>query len=164
MMPRAVAFVGWSGSGKTTLLCALLAPLREHFPRIAVVKHSHHDGPFREGGDTAAFLHAGADTVIFAAQSQYRDASNLAAPPRSFDRAEEIVEAIEADLVVIEGFKDVSAWPRVLVHRDGTAPAIRFVDAAAIVHDGPTIDSDVMQFSFEATTELAAFIATITAS
>lgn len=125
---KVIAFVGASNSGKTTLICELIPQLRERFGSIGVLKHTHHAGPSRHG-DTDRFLEAGACVTILAAdRSAWRyDADG--SRPGPFDASNPLRALTDdAALWVVEGFKERSDWPRILVHRSGEP----IVDPAAV--------------------------------
>lgn len=115
---KVVAFAGDSGSGKTTAITSLI----EHFvaagKRVAAIKHTHHAINEEDRGDTALFRRAGAEPVILAGDVEavvFRSDKKLRI---RFSKAAELLKHIDADIVFIEGFKSVDAWPRVELSKD----------------------------------------------
>jgi len=134
---KIVAVVGFSESGKTRLIVRLIQELKGRGVRVAAVKRCSHGFSLdTEGKDTADFSSAGADGVAMVSpdgwaalgSTQAVDASPLAR--RLFP---------EADVVLIEGGKDVRGTPKIEVLRAGhsEAPATPPDELIAIVTDGP---------------------------
>jgi molybdopterin-guanine dinucleotide biosynthesis adapter protein len=101
-----------SGAGKTRLLARLIPALARRGVRVAVLKHTHHDGPFDgRGKDTAVLVEAGA----VAAAIEGPSGMALFGPPRGGARA--LAKLLPpADLVLAEGFKG-EPLPRLEVYR-----------------------------------------------
>jgi len=116
---RIVAVVGFSDSGKTRLVGRLIRELKGRGLRVAAVKRCAHGFSLgTEGKDTADFSRAGADGVAMISPDGWAaieqrpdvDASQLAL--RLF---------CEADIVLVEGGKDVRGLRKIEVLR-GPAP------------------------------------------
>jgi molybdopterin-guanine dinucleotide biosynthesis adapter protein len=158
---RIIGFVGASNSGKTTLICELIPLIESHFESIGVLKHTHHVGPSRHG-DTQRFLEAGAFVAILAAErSAWRFDDDQSQPIR-FDNADPgAVLTDDIDLWIVEGFKQVTSWPRLLIHRGGDLivdPAS--VDAVICDHEVPRAR---LRFSSADYAAIVDFIVRITA-
>lgn len=113
-MPRVLAVSGPSGSGKTTLLTALIRHLSQHGARVAAIKHTHHPVNDERRGDTQAFLDAGAVVAILAgdhAATLFTPSST--SPIDTATLSELIPLCADADVIFIEGFKDVPGRPRI---------------------------------------------------
>lgn len=113
---RVAAFIGPSNSGKTNLICALVRHFVARGERVAAVKHTHHSLNDERTGDTGRFLDAGAEPVILAGDGD----AVLFAPGgtkrlRFTDPGELLSHLDDADLVLIEGFKNYDGWPRFAV-------------------------------------------------
>ncbi|HOW86489.1 MAG TPA: molybdopterin-guanine dinucleotide biosynthesis protein B [Candidatus Aminicenantes bacterium] len=134
---KIVAVVGCSETGKTRLGVRLIGELRRRGLRVSAVKRCSHGFTLdTEGKDSADFSAAGADNVALVSPEGWAalgrapdvDASRLAA--RLFP---------EADVVLIEGGKDVRGTRKIEVLRTGVAdiPVSPAGELAAVVTDGP---------------------------
>jgi molybdopterin-guanine dinucleotide biosynthesis protein B len=137
-MRGTIGIIGFSRSGKTTLAVALVRLFSARGRRSAYVKHTHHAvGELADGGDTRLALEAGAAIVVVADDDEAVrwDAAGRKLGPEPYDDPASLVASIDADLVIVEGWKDLRLWPVILVEREGLehlrpAPAI-----AAVVCD-----------------------------
>ena len=111
---RVAAIVGESGSGKTTLIVALIRHFVTSGQRVAAIKHTHHPLNNERRGDTAAFEAAGARPVVFAGAGEA-----IAGRKRiRFESPRDLLDHIDADIVLVEGFKQFDAWPRIELDRN----------------------------------------------
>ena len=110
---KVAAITGFSGSGKTTLLVELVAHLVARGERVAAIKHTHHEVSEEDRGDTARLRAAGADPVLLAGDGEAVVFSNEEPRRIAFASPDELLDAIDADLVLVEGFKDHDRWPRI---------------------------------------------------
>jgi molybdopterin-guanine dinucleotide biosynthesis adapter protein len=133
---KIVAIVGYSDSGKTRLAVRLIGELRRRGLRVSAVKRCSHGFSLdTEGKDTADFSAAGADNVAmispegWAALGSVPDADAPALARRLFP---------EADVVLIEGGKDVRGTRKIEVLRAGVCdiPVSPAGELAAVVTDG----------------------------
>lgn len=99
-----VTLIGKSGSGKTTLMEGLIPELSRRGYHIATVKHHSHSGfeVDQEGKDSWRHAHAGSVHVIIAAPDKIASYRQL---KKELMLAEIIKEVQEADLVLVEGYK-----------------------------------------------------------
>ena len=130
-MRRVVSLTGRSGSGKTTLIVALIRRYTAAGLTVAAMKHTHHELNLENRGDTAKFLQAGANPVILAAAgmavSHGRGAPVSPPVPFAYGDPQELLTRLNADIILIEGFKAVDAWPRVEVTADMTPDSLAVV-------------------------------------
>ena len=124
---RVAAILGESGSGKTTLISGLIRHFVSVGQRVAAIKHTHHPLNFERRGDTAAFQDAGADPVIFARDDEaIHDGKRI-----RFNSPRELLDRIDADIVLIEGFKQQAGlWPHIALD---AAARLSVQDAVAIL-------------------------------
>jgi molybdopterin-guanine dinucleotide biosynthesis protein B len=121
--------VGWSGAGKTMLVVELIRLFVARGLTVGAIKHTHHDLNELDvpaGGDTAMFLAAGASTVILAAQNEATDGTSRL----RYETPPDLLDAFTNDIVIIEGFKSFTGWPRIEVRRDARPSA---AEVAAIL-------------------------------
>lgn len=132
-----VSFIGYSNSGKTTFLVSLVALLARRGERVAVIKHTHHDPLQRKPrGDTERFLEAGAVEVVLAGRDTAAVISSAGATTiRAFVSAREIPSWLDADRVLVEGYKSLDLWPRVLVEHAGAERLRPLPDVVAVITD-----------------------------
>lgn len=128
---RVAAFFGESGSGKTTAIAALIAHFVAHGERVGAVKHTHHPINDDDRGDTAQFRRAGAEPVILAGQGIGVMFKRDGIERIAFTHPRDLLENFDTDIVLIEGFKSVDAWPRVELDRDQR----RSIDELVVILD-----------------------------
>jgi len=126
---RAIGIIGHQDSGKTTLAQALSQELRDRGHRVAVVKHSTH-GIDLEGKDTARLREA-SDQVAFISPQESLVLWRVAR------RLEDILSYLDADIVIIEGFKRERTFPKIVCLKGEPEDRALF-DGLAIAAVGPT--------------------------
>jgi len=107
------AFIGHSKSGKTTAIVALIRHFVAQGKRVGAIKHTHHPLNEEDRGNTAAFRRAGAEPVILANDSEGVIFSGSATRRITFSKADELLAHLGTDIVLVEGFKSIAAWPQV---------------------------------------------------
>ena len=125
---RAVGIVGYKDSGKTTLIQALARELRDRGHKVVVVKHSSH-GIDLQGKDTAR-LRESADQVAFLSPME------SAILWKGSRKLEEILPHLDADILLIEGFKTERTFPKIVCLK-GEAQDNSLFDSLTICAVGP---------------------------
>jgi molybdopterin-guanine dinucleotide biosynthesis protein MobB len=137
----AIGFAAYSGTGKTTLLKQLIPILCERGLRVGLVKHAHHDFDLDiPGKDSYELRKAGARRVVVTSalrwamvhERQERGEPLLSEALQQFDPR-------EFDLVLVEGFKQVS-FPKIELYRSSTGKEPIYPqdpDVIAVATDGP---------------------------
>jgi molybdopterin-guanine dinucleotide biosynthesis protein B len=133
-MLKAVGIIGYKNSGKTTLTHALARELTGRGYEVAVVKHSSHhlDLP---GKDTTALAEAVGHVAFISPQESavfWKKSLSL----------ENIIPYLEADIVLVEGFKAQKTYPKIVCLRGEPDDADRdrsedLFDGLAICAVGP---------------------------
>ncbi len=134
MRPYVLGFSGFSDSGKTTLIERLIPYLSAAGLKVFVIKHDAHDFEMdKEGKDTYRFTAAGADCVMISSDIK---SARLMKRPASLD--EMIGDSKEADIVLVEGYKD-SDIPRFALAtvRTGYSLPGKADDFIALITDDP---------------------------
>ncbi len=112
------AVSGVKNSGKTTLVEGLIRELSRRGLQVAAIKHDGHDFvPDVPGTDSYRYGAAGAcGYAVFSSE-------RVQVVRRRSVTAEELIAAFpEADVILLEGFKD-SPWPKIEVVRSGNSSA-----------------------------------------
>jgi molybdopterin-guanine dinucleotide biosynthesis protein B len=133
-MLKVVGIVGYQGSGKTTLTRALAGELADRGHQVAVIKHSSHqlDLP---GKDTAML--GGVVTQVGFISA--RESAVFWKKPLIL---EDIIPYLDADIILVEGFKREKTIPKIVCLREGPDDADRdrpedLFDGLAICAVGP---------------------------
>ena len=136
-----LGIVGFSGAGKTTLAVRLVRRLVGEQMRVAAIKHTHHELNGHRRGDSALLAEAGAEPVLLCCSGEAVEFSSGGARSITYRRVEELRAGLEADVVVIEGFKGSGGWPRIVVWHAGREPWDDWQEAVAVVAHGNAIES-----------------------
>lgn len=115
MPPKVFGFVGWSGSGKTTLATAVTALLSRRGFKVAALKDAHHHVDMDQPGkDTWRYRESGASQVILRTPERWFMQTATPAP----EPIENLLSHFdEADIVLVEGFKNEGQFPKIEVLR-----------------------------------------------
>ena len=128
---KIVAVSGAKKAGKTSLLEMLIPALARRGVRAAVIKHSGHSfAPDREGTDSFRMLAAGAvGTAVF-------DGEKIQLVRYAQVTESDLFDCFpDADLILLEGFKD-SSWPKIEILRgEGAMPVSDPATWIALVTD-----------------------------
>jgi molybdopterin-guanine dinucleotide biosynthesis protein MobB len=128
---KVAALVGDSGSGKTTLIRSLIGVFRAEGFRVGALKHTHHPLNTEDRGDTRSFREAGAEPVGLAGDREAVIFAGSTTRLVTFDEPTDLLQAFDADLVLVEGFRAFTTWPQILI----TADARPSVDEARAILD-----------------------------
>jgi molybdopterin-guanine dinucleotide biosynthesis protein B len=105
LMPLLIGVVGYKNSGKTTLVRAMAQALAARGHRVAVIKHSSHHIDVAEK-DTSVLLESAVQVAIASAEAT----AVFWQRPLSL---EEILPSLDADIVLVEGFKHKRRYPKI---------------------------------------------------
>ncbi len=110
------AIAGPSGSGKTTLIVELIRRYTAIGKRVGAIKHTHHPVNHQRRGDTFSFERAGADPVVLASGGDAVIFRPNGTEPASYGQERDLLAHFTGtDIVLVEGFKDSDAWPKVMI-------------------------------------------------
>jgi molybdopterin-guanine dinucleotide biosynthesis protein B len=135
-----LGIVGFSGSGKTTLAVRLVQRLIGEGLRVAAIKHTHHELNIDRRGDTALLEEAGAEPVLLCHSGEAICFRRDEVRRLTYRTIEELRAGVDADIVVIEGFKAAGTWPRILVWHGGREVWDDWRDVVAVTAHGAAID------------------------
>ncbi len=126
---KVVGIVGYKNSGKTTLTHALARELTGRGHQVAVIKHTSHplDLP---GKDTAILGESAGQVAIISPQEAgifWKKQLSL----------EDIIPYLEADIILVEGFKAEKTFPKIVCLR-GEIDDRDLFDGLVICAVGPT--------------------------
>ena len=114
-MPKTVGFVGFSESGKTTLATRVAAELTRRGFRVAALKDAHHGFDMdKPGKDSWRYREAGASQVIVRSNRRW---AMLVETPEQPSVEELLARFSDADVILVEGFKNEGAFPKIEVRR-----------------------------------------------
>jgi molybdopterin-guanine dinucleotide biosynthesis adapter protein len=119
-----IGIVGRKNNGKTHLVVRLVAEFRRRGLTVSTIKHTHHHDvePDAPGKDSFRHREAGAAEVLVASDRRWylvhesRDES----PP---ELAALLARLAPCDLVLVEGYKDLTTHPRIEVFRPAATPS-----------------------------------------
>jgi molybdopterin-guanine dinucleotide biosynthesis protein B len=110
-MLKAVGIIGYKNSGKTMLVHTLARELTGRGHEVAVIKHSSHSLDL-SGKDTAALGEAVSQVGFISPQ----ESAVFWKKPLSL---ENIIPHLEADILLVEGFKQEKTFPKIVCLRGG---------------------------------------------
>jgi len=132
--------VGFSGSGKTTLATRLVRRLVEEGLRVAAVKHTHHELNGDRRGDSALLAGAGAEPVLLCRAGDAVEFSRDGVRTVAYRNVEDLRAGLQAEVVVIEGFKALGGWPRIVVWRAGGEAWDAWQEVVAVTAHGEGVE------------------------
>lgn len=111
---KAIAVVGFKNSGKSYLVKALAGALKAQGCRIGIVKHAHRA---IEVADKDGQLYARAREVVVVSDKE------ISSLRKGSAGLEEIISGMDADIVIVEGFKQNKTLPRIVCYKDNKEKA-----------------------------------------
>ena len=112
--PKTIVISGSKNVGKTTLITKLVSRMAQQGMKVAVIKHDGHDFDCdMPGTDSYAYTHAGAYGAAC-----FSDHRMFVQRVGTGEREEELIRFFpDADMILLEGFKDNAAYPKIEVIR-----------------------------------------------
>jgi molybdopterin-guanine dinucleotide biosynthesis protein B len=149
---KRLGIVGYKDSGKTTLARALVQELTARGHRVAVVKHTSHQIDLA-GKDTATLLEAAGQVAIVSAEAAgvfWRGPMDL----------EGVLSHLDADIVLVEGFKAEQGYPKIACLRGlpDDRDLLGDVTIAAVAPAGQAVDFDLPVFDRDDVASIADFV------
>ncbi len=153
---KLLAISGVKNSGKTTLLTQLIPKLMEKNLKIATIKHDGH-GFTADNKDSDSYRHktAGAYATAVFSNDKYLVVKDVS----QCSETDIIPFFREADLILLEGFKN-SSYPKIeLVRSDNSQESVCDPKTlVALVSDLPFDDKNVPVFGLNEIDKIVAFI------
>jgi len=137
---KIVSVVGLSESGKTRLIMELIGELKRRGLRTCAVKRCSHGFSLdTEGKDTSDFSRAGAEGVAMVSPEGW---AAMGRSPAADVRTWAGRLFPDADVVLVEGGKEVRGWPKIEVLRAGVSETLVSApgELLAVVSDAPFPD------------------------
>ncbi|CAN1723108.1 molybdopterin-guanine dinucleotide biosynthesis adapter protein [Hyphomicrobium sp. 1Nfss2.1] len=162
--PAFIGIVGWKSSGKTTLVERLIPLLARRGLKVMTVKHTHHDlGPLSGSTDGERHQRAGSlKAIVIAPDAWEISGCRQIGPPPSL--CELSAHVANADLVIVEGFKDAPI-PKIELRRQSAEMhrplATNDTRIVAIASDHSEAVDELPSFALDNAEEIATFIAAI---
>ena len=107
---KAIGIIGFKKSGKTTLLLKLTKELSSRGYQVAAVKHTSEEICEKNDSDTSKYRKYLPQVTIITPQESviyFKDKNNL----------EEILKFLDAEIILIEGFKNEKTFPKIICLR-----------------------------------------------
>ncbi|MGO4345436.1 molybdopterin-guanine dinucleotide biosynthesis protein B [Paenibacillus sp. MCAF9] len=164
-MPLIVQIVGYKNTGKTTLVCRLTERFKQAGYKVGTIKRDAHDFQIdTPGTDTWRHQEAGADITAITSSKRTAIMKQHAEPLQLL-----ISQMTEADVILIEGFKDAS-YPKIIMIRTAVdselfhsvsnplaAAAWSDASSGTIVHPSiPVIDVDDIEQLYQKVLSISA--------
>jgi molybdopterin-guanine dinucleotide biosynthesis protein MobB len=161
--PAVLLVTGAHESGKTTVAVQIIEALARQGLKVGSLKHTDHEYETDvEGKDSHRHKAAGANPAVLVAgrRSAVHHSASHAKPLSLFLEGEDGLGG--CDVVVVEGFRGESRYPKIEVCREATGrPPLGEADSSvvAVVTDRPTAHpSSVRRFTFEEIPSLLLFL------
>ncbi|MCJ7790160.1 MAG: molybdopterin-guanine dinucleotide biosynthesis protein B, partial [Candidatus Atribacteria bacterium] len=109
-MMKAIGIAGYKKSGKTTLLLKLAEELTNKGYQVAAIKHISEDIDDEADSDTTKYKKYLSQVAAISTKESvihWKGKSNL----------EEILKFLDADIILIEGFKNEKTFPKIVCLR-----------------------------------------------
>jgi molybdopterin-guanine dinucleotide biosynthesis protein B len=137
---KRLGIIGYKDSGKTTLARALAQELTARQYRVAVVKHTSHQIDLA-GKDTATLLEVADQVAIVSVEA----AGVFWRKPMAL---EDVLPHLDADIVLVEGFKAEQGYPKIACLRGlpDDRDLLGDMTIAAVASAEQVVDLDVPVF------------------
>lgn len=116
---KLIGFAAYSGTGKTTLIKKVVSILKKSNYRVSVIKHAHHNFDVDQPGkDSYEIRKSGAENMLISSSNRWAlmHENNEDDELRLNDLLS-ILDNIESDIVLVEGFK-AEKFPKIELYRE----------------------------------------------
>ena len=128
-----LGIAGFSGCGKTTLIENLIPLFSKKNILVSLIKHAHHDFDLDvPGKDSRRFREAGCKEVLVSSSCRWALVHELH-QEKELTFQEQLKKMSKCDLILVEGYKTDSSFPKIEVWRKELGHPVLFESNNSIV-------------------------------
>jgi len=130
---KIIGFAAFSGTGKTTLIKKIVSILSKRFT-VSVIKHAHHDFDLdHPGKDSYEIRKSGAENILISSEKRWALIhENKNNKELTLENLLDILENINSDIVLVEGFKKEN-FPKIELYRKEIGKDLLFYNDKNII-------------------------------
>tara|TARA_Y100000766_G_scaffold40642_1_gene30746 strand:+ start:522 stop:1037 length:516 start_codon:yes stop_codon:yes gene_type:complete len=130
---KIIGFAAFSGTGKTTLIKKIVSILSKRFT-VSVIKHAHHDFDLdHPGKDSYEIRKSGAENILISSEKRWALIhENKKNKELTLENLLDILENINSDIVLVEGFKKEN-FPKIELFRKEIGKDLLFYNDKNII-------------------------------
>ena len=130
---KIIGFAAFSGTGKTTLIKKIVSILSKRFT-VSVIKHAHHDFDLdHPGKDSYEIRKSGAENILISSEKRWALIhENKNNKELTLENLLDILENINSDIVLVEGFKKEN-FPKIELYRKEIGKDLLFFNDKSII-------------------------------
>jgi len=130
---KIIGFAAFSGTGKTTLIKKIVSILSKRFT-VSVIKHAHHDFDLdHPGKDSYEIRKSGAENILISSEKRWALIhENKNNKELTLENLLDILENINSDIVLVEGFKKEN-FPKIELYRKEIGKDLLFFNDKNII-------------------------------
>ena len=130
---KIIGFAAFSGTGKTTLIKKIVSILSKRFT-VSVIKHAHHDFDLdHPGKDSYEIRKSGAENILISSEKRWALIhENKNNKELTLENLLDILENINSDIVLVEGFKKEN-FPKIELFRKEIGKDLLFYNDKNII-------------------------------
>ncbi len=131
---KIIGFAAFSGTGKTTLIKKIVSILSEKKYTVSVIKHAHHNFDLDQPGkDSYEIRKSGAENILISSEKRWALIhENKNNQELTLENLLDILENIESDIILVEGFKKEN-FPKIELYRKEIGKDLLFYNDKNIV-------------------------------
>ena len=143
---KIIGFAAFSGTGKTTLIKKIVSILSKKKYTVSVIKHAHHNFDLDQPGkDSYEIRKSGAENILISSEKRWALIhENKNNQELSLEDLLNILENIDSDIILVEGFKKEN-FPKIELYRKEIGKDILFYNDKNIVAFATDVDINIEQ-------------------